>query len=153
MDKPTLMRRALDLARHGWGQTAPNPMVGAVVVAGDAVIGEGFHARYGEAHAEVAALSAARGRTRGATLYVTLEPCAHHGKPPPCVDAIIDAGIARVVAAVRDPSIVAGGGAERLRQSGVHVDIGVEREAACELNASFFHHAASPHRPWVTLKL
>jgi diaminohydroxyphosphoribosylaminopyrimidine deaminase/5-amino-6-(5-phosphoribosylamino)uracil reductase len=147
------MRRALALALEGWGQTAPNPMVGAVVVAGDEVIGEGFHARYGEAHAEVAALAAAQGRTRGATLYVTLEPCAHHGKTPPCVDAIIDAGIARVVAAVGDPSVVAAGGAERLRQAGVHVDIGVERDAACELNAPFFHHAAARSRPWVTLKL
>jgi len=146
------MRRALDLARKGWGQTAPNPMVGAVVVLGDAIVGEGYHARYGAAHAEVNALNAARGRTRGATIYVTLEPCAHHGKTPPCTSAIIDAGIGRVVAAVRDPSIVAGGGAERLREAGIQVDIGVGRDAACELNAPFF--AANTYgRPWVTLKL
>src|SRR5690349_20418670 len=93
------MRRALDLARKGWGQTAPNPMVGAVVVRDGAVVGEGYHARYGEAHAEVMALDATRGPTRGATMYVTLEPCAHHGKTPPCADAIIAAGIGRVVAA------------------------------------------------------
>ena len=146
------MRRALDLARKGWGQTAPNPMVGAVVVRDGAIVGEGYHQRYGEAHAEVNALDAARGRTRDATIYVTLEPCNHHGKTPPCVNAIIDAGINRVVAAVRDPSIVASGGAERLRQAGIRVDIGVEREAACELNAPFFA-AGIYHRPWVTLKL
>jgi diaminohydroxyphosphoribosylaminopyrimidine deaminase/5-amino-6-(5-phosphoribosylamino)uracil reductase len=147
------MRRALALALEGWGQTAPNPMVGAVVVAGGEVVGEGYHARFGDAHAEVMALNAARGRARGATMYVTLEPCAHHGKTPPCVDAIIDAGVARVVAAVRDPSISAGGGAVRLRHAGVQVDIGVERDAACELNAPFFFYAAASHRPWVILKL
>jgi len=146
------MRRALDLAERGWGQTAPNPMVGAVVVRDAEIVGEGYHARYGGPHAEVNALMAARGRTRGATIYVTLEPCAHHGKTPPCVNAIIDAGIARVVVAVRDPTLVAGGGAERLRQSGIEVDIGVEQNAACELNAPFFA-AGTYHRPWVTLKL
>src|SRR4051794_23411479 len=127
------MRRALDLARKGWGQTAPNPMVGAVVVRDGVVVGEGYHARYGEAHAEVMALSATCGGTREATIYVTLEPCAHHRKTPPCTNAIIDAGIGRVVAAVRDPTFAAGGGAERLRDAGIQVDIGIEREAACEL--------------------
>ena len=146
------MRRALDLARKGWGQTAPNPMVGAVVVRDGEIVGEGYHARYGEAHAEVNALHASRGRTRGATIYVTLEPCAHHGKTPPCVNAIIDARIARVVVAVRDPTFIAGGGAERLRDAGIEVDVGVEREAACELNAPFFA-AGTYHRPWVVLKL
>ncbi len=146
------MRRALALAEQGWGQTAPNPMVGAVVVAGGVVVGEGFHARFGEAHAEVVALRAAGERARGATLYVTLEPCAHHGKTPPCVDAVIAAGVARVVAAVRDPSTIATGGVEQLRAAGIVVDLGIERLAACELNASFFHAHAS-NRPWVTLKL
>jgi diaminohydroxyphosphoribosylaminopyrimidine deaminase/5-amino-6-(5-phosphoribosylamino)uracil reductase len=146
------MRRALDLARKGWGQTAPNPMVGAVVVRDGEIVGEGYHVRYGDAHAEVMALNATHGRTRGATMYVTLEPCSHHGKTPPCVNAIIDAGIGRVVAAVRDPSIIAGGGAEQLRRAGIRVDIGVERDAACELNAPFFA-AGTYHRPWVTLKL
>jgi diaminohydroxyphosphoribosylaminopyrimidine deaminase / 5-amino-6-(5-phosphoribosylamino)uracil reductase len=146
------MRRAFALAMRGWGQTAPNPMVGAVVVVSDQVVGEGYHARFGEAHAEVVALTAAQGRTRGATLYVTLEPCSHHGKTPPCVDAIIAAGIGRVVAAVRDPSAKAGGGAERLRRAGIRVDIGLERDAACELNAPFFA-AQKRDRPWVTLKL
>jgi diaminohydroxyphosphoribosylaminopyrimidine deaminase/5-amino-6-(5-phosphoribosylamino)uracil reductase len=146
------MRRALDLAKKGWGQTAPNPMVGAVVVRDGEIVGEGYHARYGEAHAEVNALAAARGRTRGATIYVTLEPCAHHGKTPPCVNAIMDAGIARAVVAVRDPTLIAGGGAERLRNAGIEVDVGVEEKAACELNAPFFA-AGTYHRPWVTLKL
>src|SRR5262245_43709755 len=120
------MRRGLALARMGWGQTAPNPMVGAVVVAGDVVVGEGYHARYGGPHAEVAALADAGPRAAGATIYVTLEPCAHHGKTPPCVDALIEARIARVVAAVRDPSVVARGGVERLRAAGIAVDLGVE---------------------------
>src|SRR5215210_7563512 len=96
------MRRALSLARQGWGQTAPNPMVGAVIVHGDDVVGEGFHARFGGDHAEVAALKAAGTRARGATVYVTLEPCAHVGKTPPCVDALIAAGVQRVVIAARD---------------------------------------------------
>ncbi|HTJ21936.1 MAG TPA: bifunctional diaminohydroxyphosphoribosylaminopyrimidine deaminase/5-amino-6-(5-phosphoribosylamino)uracil reductase RibD [Gemmatimonadaceae bacterium] len=146
------MRRALALAARGWGQTAPNPMVGAVVVAADVVVGEGYHARYGESHAEVVALRAAGDAARGATLYVTLEPCAHFGKTPPCVDAIVDAGIARVVAAARDPSDIARGGVERLRASGIAVDLGSERHRALELNAPFFNAHASA-RPWVTLKL
>ncbi len=126
-DDERLMRRALALAREGWGQTAPNPMVGAVVVAGGDVVGEGFHARYGDVHAEVAALGAAEVRTRGATLVVTLEPCAHVGQTPPCVDAVLGAGIARVVVAVRDPSLVARGGVERLRAAGVSVDKAIAR--------------------------
>src|SRR4029078_13707192 len=113
------MRRALELAEQGWGQTAPNPMVGAVVVLDGDVVGEGYHARYGEAHAEVNALHAAAERARGATLYVSLEPCAHVGKTPPCTGAIIAARIARVVAAVRDPSPIARGGVEALRSGGV----------------------------------
>ena len=97
------MRRAIALGRRGWGQTAPNPMVGAVVVRDDIVVGEGHHARFGEAHAEVAALADAGERARGATVYVSLEPCAHHGKTPPCADALIEAGVARVVIGARDP--------------------------------------------------
>src|SRR5687768_2616033 len=109
------MKRALANAEKGWGQTAPNPMVGAVVVSDDAAVADGWHERYGEAHAEVMALRAAGVRAKGATIYVTLEPCAHHGKTPPCVDAIIEAGIARVVLAVRDPNPLAAGGLDRLR--------------------------------------
>jgi len=146
------MRRALALAQLGWGQTAPNPMVGAVVVAGGDVVGEGYHARYGDAHAEVVALRNAGAWAAGATLYVSLEPCAHFGKTPPCTGAIISAGVSRVVVAVRDPSPIARGGVEILRAAGIHVDVGVERDPALELNAPFFNaHAAD--RPWVVLKL
>src|SRR5476651_222853 len=108
------MRRALVLAERGWGQTAPNPMVGAVVVRDGVIVGKGFHAKYGEAHAEIVALAEAGERARGATVIVTLEPCNHHGKTPPCVDALIASGVKRVVAAVRDPGPEASGGAERL---------------------------------------
>jgi len=146
------MRRALSLARRGWGQTAPNPMVGAVVVRDGAVVGEGHHARYGEAHAEVAALAAAGDLARGATVYVSLEPCAHHGHTPPCADALIAAGVARVVVATRDPNPAAAGGSARLRAAGVDVVEGVEEDDARELNAPFFH-AFAARRPWVTLKL
>jgi diaminohydroxyphosphoribosylaminopyrimidine deaminase / 5-amino-6-(5-phosphoribosylamino)uracil reductase len=147
------MRRALTLAQQGWGQTAPNPMVGAVVVNGDAVVGEGYHARYGEAHAEALALKAAGDRARGATMYVTLEPCNHFGKTPPCTEAILQARVKRVVIAAADPTALAGGGARHLADYGVEVDFGVEEGAALELNAPFFFAATNPARPWVTLKL
>lgn len=147
------MRRALALARRGWGQTAPNPMVGAVVVRGGRVVGEGAHARFGGAHAEVHALKAAGPRARGSTLYVTLEPCNHWGKTPPCVDAIIAAGVARVVCATRDPGKLAGGGARRLRRAGIAVEFGLLKDEATELNAPFFFAATGAKRPWVTLKL
>jgi diaminohydroxyphosphoribosylaminopyrimidine deaminase/5-amino-6-(5-phosphoribosylamino)uracil reductase len=146
------MRRALALARLGWGQTAPNPMVGAVVVAGGHVVGEGYHAHYGAPHAEAMALHRAGLLARGATVYVSLEPCAHYGKTPPCADALIAAQVERVVVAAPDPSRTARGGAARLRQAGLQVDVGVEQEAALELNAAFFNAVTSP-RPWVTLKL
>jgi len=147
------MRRALALAQQGWGQTAPNPMVGAVVVRDGAVVGEGYHARYGEAHAEVIALKAAGDRAQGSTMYVTLEPCNHFGKMPPCTEAIIEARVNRVVIASADPTALAGGGARHLADYGVQVDFGVEEAAALELNAPFFFAATNPKRPWVTLKL
>jgi diaminohydroxyphosphoribosylaminopyrimidine deaminase / 5-amino-6-(5-phosphoribosylamino)uracil reductase len=146
------MRRALVLARRGWGWTAPNPMVGAVVVRDGETLGEGWHAEYGGPHAEVVALERAGERARGGTVYVTLEPCAHAGKTPPCTDALIRAGVARVVCAVRDPNPVAAGGAQRLEAAGVEVEFGVEEADAIELNAPFFHALVSP-RPFVTLKL
>src|SRR5262245_45966770 len=109
------MQRALELAELGWGQTSPNPMVGAVIARDGAVVGEGYHARVGEEHAEVVALRAAGARARGATVYVTLEPCRHHGRTPPCTEALISAGVTRVVYAARDPNPEAGGGAVVLR--------------------------------------
>ena len=146
------MRRALLLARQGWGQTAPNPMVGAVVVRDGVVVGEGFHPCFGAAHAEIGALRAAGEKARGATMYVTLEPCNHFGKTPPCTEAILDARVGRVVIATPDPTSVAGGGAQQLSDYGIGVDIGVEEAAARELNAPFFFAAAGA-RPWITLKL
>ncbi len=146
------MRRALELARRGWGQTAPNPLVGAVVVRDDEVVGEGFHRRFGEAHAEVEALRGAGDRAKGSTVYVTLEPCAHTGKTPPCADALVAAGVARVVIAARDPNPRAAGGVERLRAAGIDVQSGVEENAARELDAPFFHSFVE-QRPWITLKL
>jgi diaminohydroxyphosphoribosylaminopyrimidine deaminase / 5-amino-6-(5-phosphoribosylamino)uracil reductase len=151
-DDARYMRRALELAERGWGQTAPNPMVGAVVVRDGGVVGEGYHARYGAEHAEPVALGAAGERARGATLYVTLEPCTHQGKRPPCTPAVIASGINRVVIATLDPNPLAAGGAELLRRAGVEVDVGVEEEGARELNAPFMHRFTSD-RPWVTLKL
>ncbi len=146
------MRRALELARKGWGQTAPNPLVGAVVVRDGEVVGEGHHTRFGAAHAEVEALRAAGDRANGATVYATLEPCTHTGKTPPCVDAIVAAGVARVVIAARDPNPEAAGGVERLRAAGIEVLTGIEDGAARELNAPFFHSFVE-RRPWITLKL
>ena len=147
------MRRALALAQQGWGQTAPNPMVGAVVVRDGAVVGEGYHVRYGEPHAEIAALRAAGDRARGSTMYVTLEPCNHFGKTPPCTEAILEARVQRVVIAAADPTALAGGGARHLADYGVQVEFSVEEPAAIELNAPFFFAAANSTRPWVTLKL
>lgn len=148
----TLMRRALALARRGWGQTAPNPMVGAVVVRDGEVVGEGWHERFGEPHAEVNALRVAGDRARGATLIVTLEPCRHHGKTPPCTDAIIAAGLSRVVVGALDPGPESGGGAKLLREAGIAVESGIMEAASRELNAPFFHAHVSAY-PWTTLKL
>jgi diaminohydroxyphosphoribosylaminopyrimidine deaminase / 5-amino-6-(5-phosphoribosylamino)uracil reductase len=147
------MQRALDLARRGWGHVAPNPLVGAVVLAGDVVVAEGFHAEYGGPHAEVVALGAAGERARGATLVVNLEPCAHQGKTPPCTDAIVAAGVARVVAAIADPDPQAGGGAQLLRARGVTVSLGLMAEQAAALNAPFLFAREQRERPFVALKL
>jgi len=145
------MARAIELARRAEGRTRPNPRVGCVIARGDRVVGEGFHARAGEAHAERAALAACVEDPRGATAYVTLEPCNHHGRTPPCCDALLDAGIARVVVAQRDPNPVAGGGVERLRAAGVQVDVGAREAEALLLNPAFnTYHMLG--RPLVTLK-
>lgn len=147
-----LMERALALAERGRGRVEPNPMVGCVLVCGGRVIGEGYHQRFGGPHAEVVALRACRGSAAGATCYVSLEPCCHFGKTPPCADALIRAGVARVVAAVRDPfPKVAGGGFRKLRAAGIRVDVGLLRDAAAELNAPFFKLQAQ-RQPWVILK-
>jgi diaminohydroxyphosphoribosylaminopyrimidine deaminase/5-amino-6-(5-phosphoribosylamino)uracil reductase len=127
-------------------------MVGAVVVRDGAIIGEGWHAVYGGPHAEVVALEAAGERARGSTVYVTLEPCAHAGKTPPCTDALIRAGVARVVCAVSDPNPIAAGGARLLEEAGIEVAFGLEEAEALELNAPFFH-ALTSARPFITLKL
>lgn len=134
---------------------SPNPLVGAVVVKGDEVIGEGFHAEYGGPHAEVVALRAAGERARGATLFVTLEPCSHHGRTPPCSDAILAAGIRRVVYASTDPNPTAAGGAKVLQQAGVDVERAADSTAARDLNAPFFHRFSKQGaaRPWIQLKL
>jgi diaminohydroxyphosphoribosylaminopyrimidine deaminase/5-amino-6-(5-phosphoribosylamino)uracil reductase len=146
------MRRALELAERGWGQTAPNPMVGAVVVRDGRIVGEGYHAKFGGEHAEVVALRDAGDLARGSTVYLTLEPCAHFGKTPPCADALIAARVRRVVAPSADPSPEARGGFDKLRAAGIDVDVGIEADAARELNQPFFH-AIESDRPWVTLKL
>jgi diaminohydroxyphosphoribosylaminopyrimidine deaminase/5-amino-6-(5-phosphoribosylamino)uracil reductase len=149
------MARALALAEQGLYTTTPNPRVGCVIVRDGHVLGEGWHRRAGEAHAEVAALADARDRgndVRDATLYVTLEPCNHHGRTPPCVEALLAARIARVVAAMPDPNPVQATGASRLRQAGVSVDFGVlEREAAA-LNIGFISRMTRG-TPWVRSKI
>src|SRR2546421_2899823 len=138
MNDTIWMQRALELAKRGRGAVEPNPLVGAVVVRDRVVVGEGWHQRFGGPHAEVHALAAAGEATRGATLYVTLEPCCHHGKTPPCTDAVLRAGVTRVVAAMSDPfPQVAGKGADLLRQAGVAVEFGVCEAAARRLNAPY----------------
>jgi len=149
------MARALALAERGLYTATPNPRVGSVIVQDGTVIGEGFHRRTGEAHAEIHALRNAREQrrdSRGATLYVTLEPCNHHGRTPPCVDAILSAGIARVVAAMPDPNPAAKHGAERLRAAGVVVDMGLLENEARELNIGFVSRMGRGI-PWVRVKL
>ncbi len=146
------MQRALKLAERGRGYVEPNPLVGAVVVRDGSIVGEGWHQRYGEAHAEVHALAAAGAAVRGATLFVTLEPCCHHGKTPPCTDAVLAAGVARVVAAMRDPfPEVAGRGEAALRAAGVAVEVGLGEADARLLNAPYLKLLASG-RPYVHAK-
>jgi diaminohydroxyphosphoribosylaminopyrimidine deaminase/5-amino-6-(5-phosphoribosylamino)uracil reductase len=147
------MRRALELAWRGWGHVSPNPLVGAVVLRDDAVVGEGWHAEYGGPHAEVNALRAAGEQARGATLVVTLEPCAHQGKTPPCTDAIRAAGIRRIVAAVRDPDPEARGGIEILKRAGIETQVGLLAEQAAAQNAAFLATRLQTERPFVALKL
>jgi diaminohydroxyphosphoribosylaminopyrimidine deaminase / 5-amino-6-(5-phosphoribosylamino)uracil reductase len=150
--KLVYMERALALAERGRGYVEPNPLVGAVVVSRGQVVGEGWHERFGEAHAEIQALTAAADAARGADLYVTLEPCCHHAKTPPCTDAIVQAGIRRVVAAMLDPfPAVSGQGAARLRAAGLTVDLGTSEAAARRLNAPYLKLLATG-RPYVHAK-
>jgi len=147
------MARALRLAELGLYTTQPNPRVGCVLAHGEQIVGAGWHQRAGEAHAEVFALREAGERARGATAYVTLEPCAHFGKTPPCADALIAAGVGRVVVASEDPfPKVDGRGIEKLRAAGITVETGLLRDAARELNRGFFARVERK-RPWLRVKL
>jgi diaminohydroxyphosphoribosylaminopyrimidine deaminase/5-amino-6-(5-phosphoribosylamino)uracil reductase len=143
------LERALELAERGRGTTHPNPIVGAVLVRGDEVVGEGWHARKGEPHAEAHALAAAGERAQGATLYVTLEPCSHHGTTPPCVDAVIAAGVRRVVVGAADPTPEVDG-IERLRAAGIDVDLVDSFEARRQNEA--WRTWIAEQRPFVTYK-
>ena len=146
------MARALQLAERGLRTTTPNPRVGCVLVKDGQIVGEGWHRRTGEAHAEIEALRAAGNAARGATAYVTLEPCAHHGRTPPCADALIQAGIACVVAAMEDPNpLVAGQGLARLRTAGIVASAGLMADEARELNVGFVSRMTRG-RPWLRLK-
>ncbi|HET7222966.1 MAG TPA: bifunctional diaminohydroxyphosphoribosylaminopyrimidine deaminase/5-amino-6-(5-phosphoribosylamino)uracil reductase RibD [Rhodanobacteraceae bacterium] len=147
------MARALRLAERGLFTTQPNPCVGCVIAHDAEVVGEGWHQRAGEPHAEVFALRVAGERARGATAYVTLEPCSHHGRTPPCADALIEAGVARLVFASEDPNPkVAGAGIRKMREAGIVVECGLMRDAARELNRGFFSRFERG-RPWVRVKL
>ena len=150
-DQP-YMAQALRLAERGLYSTSPNPRVGCVIVRDGVVVGEGWHQRAGEAHAEVNALQQADTAARGATAYVTLEPCSHHGRTPPCTEALLAAGIRRVVAAMADPNpLVAGRGLAQLQAAGVAVDVGLMADEAHELNIGFVSRMTR-QRPWVRLK-
>ncbi len=152
-DDQSHMARALELAALGMNTTTPNPRVGCVIVKDGKVVGEGWHAKAGEAHAEPLALAAAGKNTAGATVYVTLEPCAHHGRTPPCVDALIKAKPARVMAAMQDPNPqTAGQGFEKLRAAGIQVEVGLMENEARELNIGFISRMMRG-TPWVRMKV
>jgi diaminohydroxyphosphoribosylaminopyrimidine deaminase / 5-amino-6-(5-phosphoribosylamino)uracil reductase len=147
------MARALELAWRGWGRVQPNPLVGAVLIQNEELVGEGWHSEFGERHAETLAIAQAGGRARGATLVVTLEPCSHVGKQPACTQAILHSGIRRVVAALADPNPVAAGGGEQLRGAGVEFELIDTGGAAAAQNAIFLHRFRSLQRPFLALKL
>ena len=151
MNDTEYMRLALELAKKGCGWTSPNPMVGAVIVKDGQIIGQGWHERYGQPHAERNALASCAVDPEGATMYVTLEPCCHFGKQPPCVNAILEAGISRVVVGSADPNpLVSGKGIAALRVQGVAVTEGVLREECDALNRIFFHFITTK-RPFVSM--
>ncbi|PKO63329.1 MAG: riboflavin biosynthesis protein RibD, partial [Betaproteobacteria bacterium HGW-Betaproteobacteria-17] len=146
------MARALQLAARGLYTTSPNPRVGCVIVKNDIIVGEGWHERAGTPHAEIHALQAAGDAARGATAYVTLEPCSHHGRTPPCAEALIQAGVARVVAAMTDPNpLVAGGGISMLTLAGIEAEVGLMEAEARALNPGFVSRMTRG-RPWLRLK-
>lgn len=146
------MQRALELARLGEGYVEPNPMVGCVIARGNQVVGEGYHQQFGGPHAELEALSVSGEASRDATMYVTLEPCCHHGKTPPCTEAILTAGIARVVVALRDPfPKVDGGGIKLLDEAGITTEVGLLADEACSLNAPYLK-LTEAGRSWVMAK-
>lgn len=152
MDDKEYMKRAIELAKLGEGKVNPNPLVGAVVVKNGEIIGEGWHKKYGEAHAEVFALDMAGKAVEGATIYVTLEPCSHYGKTPPCAKKIVDSGIKKCFVAVLDPNpLVAGKGIEYLREAGIEVEVGLLAEEAYELNRIFFKYITKK-TPYLFLK-
>jgi len=156
MDQPSLdlwhMQRALELAAQGQGFVEPNPMVGCVIARGAEIVGEGWHRRFGQDHAEVEALRIAGSRARGATLYVTLEPCCHQGKTPPCTRAVVAAGITRLVVAMADPfPEVSGGGLAELRAAGVEVQSGILEDQSRKLNAPYLRLLTAA-RPWILAK-
>ena len=146
------MARALQLAARGLTTTSPNPRVGCIIVKDEQILGEGWHQRAGTPHAEIHALEQAGGAARGATVYVTLEPCSHHGRTPPCAEALVSAGVARVVAAMRDPNpLVAGGGIDMLTLAGIQAEVGLMEAEAHALNPGFISRMTR-QRPWVRLK-
>ncbi|MFC1561602.1 bifunctional diaminohydroxyphosphoribosylaminopyrimidine deaminase/5-amino-6-(5-phosphoribosylamino)uracil reductase RibD [candidate division KSB1 bacterium] len=153
MNDADYMKRALKLARYGKGKVSPNPCVGAVIVRGNSIIGEGYHKAFGKDHAEVDALKKARGNTEGATMYCTLEPCIHRGKTPPCVDAIIDACLKRVVIGMTDPNpVVNGRGVALLRSKGIEVKTGILEDEVSRLNEPY-RKFITTGIPYVTLKM
>ncbi|MBN2184083.1 MAG: bifunctional diaminohydroxyphosphoribosylaminopyrimidine deaminase/5-amino-6-(5-phosphoribosylamino)uracil reductase RibD [Candidatus Krumholzibacteriota bacterium] len=153
LEEDAYISRALDLARKGTGRTFPNPLVGAVIVSDGRIAGEGYHARAGGPHAEVEAIISAGEKTAGSTLYLNLEPCCHYGKTPPCTDAILDAGIAKIVCSIYDPDQrVRGKGIETLRKNGITVEMGARAEEALELNLPYIHKAITGN-PFIVLKL
>lgn len=146
------MLRALALAEKARGRTSPNPLVGAVLIKNGKIIAEGFHEKAGKDHAEIVALKKAKGNAKGATLYVTLEPCSHHGKTPPCADAVIGAGVTKVVIATQDPNpLVAGKGIARLKKAGITVMVGLLQKEAQQINEGW-NKFITQNLPFVTLK-
>jgi len=152
MNDSQYMKRALELAQKGIGHVNPNPLVGAVIVKNGKIIGEGYHEKYGEPHAEVNAFKSLKESPTGATMYVTLEPCSHYGKTPPCVDAVIKSGVSRVVVASLDPNpLVAGRGIIKMQEAGIEVEVGVLKEEADALNVVFFHYITTM-MPYIIMK-